>query len=189
MPLDNPLGSTGSSGSSSRARRCSRSEHRDALTADRGAARHRARLARRPSAHHRRARPRRSMRPGIDPLLGIWNRVAMAAAGDRCTSRRRSASGLPLTAVAHRRRRSRGDQQALRPRASAIACCAGSPMRCAPTSAAEDVVGRWSGDKIAVLLPRHRARWRRSASPSGFAAALDARAARATDRRARSRSR
>jgi diguanylate cyclase (GGDEF)-like protein len=88
--------------------------------------------------------------PGLDPLLGVWNRTATShlTAMHVSASRR---TGAPLTAIAidvvdlkdinTRFGLGTGDQL-LRKVADSIRA----------TVRSEDVIGRWAGDKIAVLL-------------------------------------
>jgi diguanylate cyclase (GGDEF)-like protein len=89
--------------------------------------------------------------PGLDPLLGIWNRTAMTQLATMHVSAS-VRSALPLTALVvdvldlgainTRHGLDAGDRLLRR-----IADALRGNVR------TEDVVGRWSGDQIAVLLP------------------------------------
>jgi len=89
--------------------------------------------------------------PGLDQLLGIWNRTAMTQLATMHVSAS-VRSGIPLTAVVV----DVLDLQAINTRhglgtGDRLLCRIADALRANVRT--EDVVGRWSGDKIAVLLP------------------------------------
>lgn len=89
--------------------------------------------------------------PGLDPLLGIWNRTALGQLATMHVSAS-ARSGLPLTAVVI-------DIVELKDINTRHGLALGDRVLCRVADAirvntrTEDVVGRWAGDKIAVLLP------------------------------------
>ena len=89
--------------------------------------------------------------PGLDQLLGIWNRTAIGQLATMHVSAA-SRSGLPLTAIVV----DILDLQAINTRhghdtGDRVLCRVADAIRSHVRT--EDAVGRWSGDKIAVLLP------------------------------------
>ncbi|HEY0477484.1 MAG TPA: diguanylate cyclase [Kofleriaceae bacterium] len=150
VPLETPIGSHGFLGLIiSRARIFSR-EHRAVLQAI--ASRLGAELGWR--AVHQRTTDeldRVVNGPGLDQLLGIWNRTAIGQLATMHVSAS-ARSGIPLTAVVI----DILDLQAINTRYShdvgdRVLCRVSDAVRANVRT--EDVVGRWSGDKIAVLLP------------------------------------
>ncbi len=94
---------------------------------------------------------RQTSSPGIDPLLGVWNRVAMSQlAVQQVSAARRTNTSLvaivvdvvSLAGINTRYSLEVGDRM-LRRIVDAIRV----------SVRAEDVIGRWGGDEIAVLLP------------------------------------
>ncbi|HEV7555481.1 MAG TPA: diguanylate cyclase, partial [Kofleriaceae bacterium] len=88
--------------------------------------------------------------PGLDPMLGVWNRTAMTQLANMSVSGARRAA-IPLAVVAidvvdqqaiNTRHGLEAGDQLLRRVADAIRA----------TVRTEDVIGRWAGDKIAVIL-------------------------------------
>ena len=150
VPLETPLGSHGFVGLIIARPRIFRREHRAVLQAV--ASRLGTELGWR-AVHQRTADELDRMvhGPGLDQLLGIWNRTATA----QLTAMHVSASGrsgIPLTVVLvdildlkdinTRHGHGIGDR---------VLCRVADAIRANVRT--EDVVGRWSGDKIAVLLP------------------------------------
>ena len=89
--------------------------------------------------------------PGLDQLLGIWNRTAMTQLATMHVSAS-VRSGLPLTVVLI----DVLDLQAINTRhglgiGDRLLCRIADAIRA--NARTEDVVGRWSGDKFAILLP------------------------------------
>jgi diguanylate cyclase (GGDEF)-like protein len=150
VPLETPLGSHGYLGLVLSRPRIFTSEHRIVLTAI--ASRLGAELGWR-AVHERTTDEldRVINGPGLDQLLGIWNRTAMTQLAIMHVSAS-VRSGIPLTAVvvdvldlqAINTRHGLGTGDRLLRR---IADALRANVR------TEDVVGRWSGAKIAILLP------------------------------------
>jgi diguanylate cyclase (GGDEF)-like protein len=89
--------------------------------------------------------------PGLDQLLGIWNRTAMSQLATMHVSAS-VRSGIPLTVAVI----DVLDLQAINTRhglgiGDRLLCRIAEALRANVRT--EDVVGRWSGDKFAVLLP------------------------------------
>lgn len=149
VPLDNPLGTYGFVGVVVERPVLFSREHRDALTAV--AARISWELAWR-AVHQRTAEEldRLGNAPGHDLLLGIWNRAAMAdlatvyASGSKRSSLPLSAAIIDVVDLGGINKRfglEIGDRLLRR-----ISDAVRTTLR------GEDVVGRWAGDKLAVLL-------------------------------------
>jgi diguanylate cyclase (GGDEF)-like protein len=89
--------------------------------------------------------------PGLDPLLGIWNRTALGQLATMHVSAS-ARSGQPLTVVVV-------DIVDLKDINTRYGLAIGDRVLCRVADAirantrTEDVVGRWSGDEVAVLLP------------------------------------
>jgi diguanylate cyclase (GGDEF)-like protein len=150
VPLETPLGSHGYLGLVLSRPRIFTREHRVVLQAI--ASRLGAELGWR-AVHQRTTEEldRAVNGPGLDQLLGIWNRTAMT----QLTTMHVSASvrsGLPFTVVVvdvldlaginTRHGLATGDR---------LLCRIADAIRANVRT--EDVVGRWSGDKLAILLP------------------------------------
>ncbi|HEY0189708.1 MAG TPA: diguanylate cyclase [Kofleriaceae bacterium] len=150
VPLETPMGTHGFIGLVISRPRIFTREHRIVLQAI--AARLAAELGWR-AIHQRTADEldRAVNGPGLDQMLGIWNRTAMTQLATMHVSAS-VRSGIPLTVVVvdvldlaginNRHGLSVGDR-VLRHVADALRA----------NVRTEDVVGRWSGDKITVLLP------------------------------------
>jgi diguanylate cyclase (GGDEF)-like protein len=149
VPLDNPLGSYGFVGIVMEQPILFSAQHRSALTA--AAVRLSTELAWR--AVHQRTTDeldRIGNTPGHDLLLGIWNRMAMAdLASIYVSGSKRSALPLAVALIdiidlqgINKRFGLEVGDRLLRRIADAVRA----------TIRAEDIVGRWSGDEIAVLL-------------------------------------
>jgi diguanylate cyclase (GGDEF)-like protein len=150
VPLDTPLGSHGFVGLIIARPRLFNREHRTVLQSI--ASRLGAELGWR--AVHQRTTDeldRVVNGPGLDQLLGIWNRTATAQLATMHVSSSHR-SGLPLTTVLI-------DILDLREINTRHGLAIGDRVLCRVADAiranvrTEDVVGRWSGDKFAVLLP------------------------------------
>ncbi len=150
VPLETPLGSHGFLGLVLSRPRIFTAEHRMVLQAI--ASRLGAELGWR--AVHQRTTDeldRMTNGPGLDQLLGIWNRTAMT----QLTTMHVSASvrsGLPLTVVVVDvlDLQTINTQHGLRT-GDRLLCRIADAIRANVRT--EDVVGRWSGDKFAILLP------------------------------------
>ncbi|MEO7735046.1 MAG: diguanylate cyclase [Kofleriaceae bacterium] len=150
VPLETPLGSHGFLGLVLSRPRIFTTEHRVVLQAI--ASRLGAELGWR--AVHQRTTDeldRAVNGPGLDPLLGVWNRMAMT----QLTTMHVSASvrsGLPLTVVVIDvlDLQAINTQHGLRT-GDRLLCRIADSIRANVRT--EDVVGRWSGDKLAILLP------------------------------------
>ncbi|MBC7978460.1 MAG: diguanylate cyclase, partial [Myxococcales bacterium] len=150
VPLETPLGSHGFLGLVLSRPRIFTAEHRMVLQAI--ASRLGAELGWR--AVHQRTTDeldRMTNGPGLDQLLGIWNRTAMT----QLTTMHVSASvrsGLPLTVVVIDvlDLQTINTQHGLRT-GDRLLCRIADAIRANVRT--EDVVGRWSGDKFSILLP------------------------------------